>query len=69
MDIEAQGIKSQDNKRPSVVGDGVIGERTEGTVFLQQSKSTLYSGVVPLAIMQGGIVVLTKDKELRRFTP
>ncbi|MCW1249350.1 RDD family protein [Acaricomes phytoseiuli] len=64
QDITAQNIKVSD-----ILGNGIIGELSEGTVFLQEEKATLFSGIVPLAIAQDGIVLISTDRELQRFTP
>lgn len=63
LDLKAQAIK-----RSGIVGDGVTGERQEGTIFMRQDSSWIYSGLQPLGISQGGVVVRTKDNELQRFS-
>lgn len=63
LDLKAQAIK-----RSGMFGDGVIGERQEGTVFMRKDNSWIYSGLQPLGISQDGVVVRTKDNELQRFS-
>lgn len=63
LDLKAQAIR-----RSGMFGDGVTGERQEGTVFMRKDNSWIYSGLQPLGITRDGAVVRTKDNELQRFS-
>lgn len=68
LDLEAQKIK-----RLGLIGAGVLGERAEGTVYLNQETATLSSEITnsritSIALVQDGVVLTTKNRELQRFT-